>query len=110
MDIKDLLKPSNKLAINLKNKADRIIMNLPESSLNFLDVTTFLLKETGGLLHIYQFCEKDNPIEKAIQNLKLSLKKLYWNVDKVLFSKIVKAFSPKLDLVVIDAFIKQTIN
>ena len=39
----------------LAGTADRVIMNLPGSSLNFLKVAVTLLKPNGGLIHIYFF-------------------------------------------------------
>ena len=68
--------------MSLKGKVDRIIMNLPEKSLDYTDVVCFLMKETGGILHNYQFCEKPKQIEKAIINLKSKLNELKQNLLK----------------------------
>jgi len=106
MDVKELLNPKNKLGNYLKNKIDRIIMNLPEQSINFLDVACFLMNKTSGILHFYQFCEKPNPIKKGIENLIANLRDSGWHIEEILNSKIVKPFSPKSDLVVIDLKIK----
>ncbi|MHA1294406.1 MAG: class I SAM-dependent methyltransferase [Promethearchaeota archaeon] len=107
MDVKELLNPLNKVGNILKNNVNRILMNLPEKSLEFINVACFLMKSSGGILHNYQFCNnKPNPIEIGINNLKLELKKNNWYIDKIICSKIVKSFSPKLDLVVIDSLIK----
>ena len=110
IDINTLLEPSNKLGLILKSKADRIIMNLPEESLNFIDVACFLMKKSGGFLHIYQFCDKPNPVEKGEKKLNISLKNLNWYIEEVINSKIVKSYSPKSDLVVIDSKIKSLIE
>ena len=106
MDVKELLNPDNKLGHYLKHKINRIIMNLPEQSINFLDVVCFLMKKPSGILHFYQFCEKPNPIKKGIENLNTNLKNSGWHIDEILNSKIVKPFSPKSDLIVIDLKIK----
>ncbi len=106
IDINTLLDPTSSLGSMLKNKANRIIMNLPEKSLNFIVVACFLMKKSGGILHIYQFCERPNPIEKAKDKVNNSLKKLNWYIEEVINSKIVKSYSPKSDLVVIDLKIK----
>jgi len=106
MDVKKLLNPNNKLGNYLKNKIDRIIMNLPEQSINFLDVACFLMKKPSGILHFYQFCEKPNPIKKGIENLKTNLKDIGWHIEEILNSKVIKPFSPKSDLIVIDLKIK----
>jgi len=106
IDVKELLNPDNKLGYYLKHKIDRIIMNLPKQSINFLDVVCFLMKKPSGILHFYQFCEKPNPIKKGIENLNTNLKDSGWHIEEILNSKIVKPFSPKSDLIVIDSKIK----
>jgi len=106
IDVVDLKKSSNQLGIILKNRVDRTIMNLPEQSMNYLDIACFLMKKTGGILHLYQFCEKPNPIEKGIENLKTKLNRMGWYIEEIINSKIVKPFSPKSDLIVADVKIK----
>jgi len=106
MNVKELLNPDNKLGNYLKHKIDRIIMNLPEQSINFLDVACFLMKKPSGILHFYQFCEKPNPIKKGIENLNANLKDSGWYIEEILNSKIVKPFSPKSDLIVLDLKLK----
>ncbi len=106
MDVKELLNPNNKLGNYLKYKIDRIIMNLPEQSVKFLDVACFLMKKPSGIIHFYQFCEKPNPIKKGIENLNTILKNSGWHIEEILNSKIVKPFSPKSDLIVLDLKLK----
>ena len=106
IDIATLINSSNELGINLKNRVDRIIMNLPEQSINYVDIVCFLMKKPGGILHIYQFCEKPNPIEKGIENIRIKLSRWGWCLEEIINSKIVKPFSPKSDLIVIDAKIR----
>ena len=110
LDVKTLLNPLSELSKKLKNSADRIIMNLPEKSLYFLDVTCFLMKKTGGIIHYYAFSEKPNPIQKAIEVLSINITKKKWKIEKILKSKIVKGFSPKSDLIVLDLVIKSLMN
>ena len=106
LDIKNLINPSNELGKLLHSNVDRIIMNLPEKSLEFIDVACFLMKKSGGIIHNYQFCEKPNQIENAIENFKKELNNYNWRIEKILDAKTVKAYSPKADLVVIDLYIK----
>ena len=110
LDVKTLLNPVSELSKKLKNSADRIIMNLPEISLHFLDVTCYLMKKTGGIIHYYHFSEKPNPIQKAIEVLSINIAKKNWKIEKILKSKIVKAYSPKSDLIVLDLVIKSLMN
>ncbi len=109
IDVVDLIKSSNELGINLKNRVDRTIMNLPEQATNYIDIACFLTKKTGGILHLYQFCEKPNPIEKGIENLRTKLNRMGWYIEEIINSKIVKPFSPKSDLIVADVEIKYII-
>jgi tRNA G37 N-methylase Trm5 len=71
-----------------------------------MDISCFLMKKPGGILHFYQFCEKPNPIEKGIENLRTKVNRMGWYVEEIISSKIVKPFSPKSDLIVVDAKIK----
>ena len=73
-----------------------------ENSNEFIDVACFLMKESGGILHFYQFSKKPNPIEKTLKNLEVELTSLNWEVESVNNSKIVKYYSPKSEFVVVD--------
>jgi tRNA (guanine37-N1)-methyltransferase len=106
LDIKNLLQSTNQLGKSLMHKADRVIMNLPESSIDFMDTACFLMKESGGILHFYQFSEKPDPIEKTLKNLEDELNDLNWEIESFINSKIVKHYSPKSELVVVDLRIK----
>lgn len=106
MNIKELANPSNQIGKKLHNSVDRIIMNLPEYSIDFIHVACFLMKKSGGILHFYQFSEKPNAIENTIGPLKKKFNKFNWTADKILDSKIVKSYSPKAELVVVDLYIK----
>ena len=106
IDVATLINSSNDLGIDLNNRVDRIIMNLPEQSINYVEIACFLMKKKGGILHFYQFCEKPNPIEKGIENLRIKLNKIGWYLEDIINSKIVKPFSPKSDLIVLDVKIR----
>ncbi|MGQ4873781.1 MAG: class I SAM-dependent methyltransferase [Promethearchaeia archaeon] len=106
IDVKKLKNKENSIGNLLKNKANRIIMNLPEKASEFIDIAIFLLKEVGGIIHIYLFSEKPDPIKRASEKVKKSLSKFNWNIKEVLNAKIVKSFSPKADLVVLDLEIR----
>jgi tRNA G37 N-methylase Trm5 len=100
------MKSSNELGNSLKNNTDRIIMNLPEQAINYINTACFLMKSSGGILHIYQFCEKPNPIERGIKKIDAKLKNNGWQIEEVLNSRVVKPFSPTSDLIVLDLKIK----
>ena len=106
MNIRDLINPSNQLGKKLYNKIDRIIMNLPEDSINFIDIACFLMKKSGGILHFYQFSEKPKAINKTLNTLKKRLNGFNWKIERLNDSKVVKSYSPKAELVVVDLFMK----
>ena len=106
MDIKHILNPLNKVGTSLNHRADRIIMNLPEKSIDFIDISCYLMKNSGGVLHFYQISDKPNPLENTIKHLEIHLSKFNWIIDKILNSKIVKSYSPTSELVVADLKIK----
>ena len=107
IDVATLINSPNELGIDLNNRVDRIIMNLPEQSINYVEIACLLIKKEGGILHFYQFCEKPNPIEKGIENLRIKLDRVGWYIEEVVNSKIVKPYSPKSDLIVVDLKIKK---
>jgi len=48
---------------DLLGVADRVIMNLPETAIDFVDAACQTLKSTGGLVHFYGFVRKPDTIE-----------------------------------------------
>ncbi|MFO8019320.1 MAG: class I SAM-dependent methyltransferase family protein [Promethearchaeia archaeon] len=107
LNVRDLSNPDNEIGRKLSSKIDRVLMNLPERSLEFINIACYLLKPSGGIIHNYQFAENAAPLEIALKRLKSSLKNLDWDLNKILSKKVVKPYSPKRDLVVIDAYITE---
>jgi len=107
INIKKLINPPNQIEIQLRNKIDRIIMNFPEDSLRFLDVACNLIKEEGGIIHNYQFSEKPNSIKKAIAKFRNEIESYNFIIKEIKRSDIIKSYSPKSDMIVIDAFIEK---
>ena len=110
INVKNLLNSENKFSYLLKNKIDRVIMNLPEKSLDYIDVVSHLSKKTGCILHNYQFCEKPHSVKKAIDNLQTQLHKFTWRIERIKHAKVLKSYSPKSDVIVIDALIIKSNN
>jgi tRNA (guanine37-N1)-methyltransferase len=106
-NVKDLLASSDSVGKSLKQTIDRIIMNLPNRSLEFVDVVAHLAKNEGTIIHNYQFCPKPQPIQKAIKNLKNSLTSFELRLEKIKQARVVKSYSPREDMVGIDALIKK---
>ncbi|MFX0132843.1 MAG: class I SAM-dependent methyltransferase family protein [Candidatus Hodarchaeota archaeon] len=55
---------------SLINKFDRIIMNLPAESFNFLPIACKALKSKGGFLHLYLFITESEPYEKLEETIR----------------------------------------
>ncbi len=55
-------------ATRLKGLADRVIMNLPETAIEFVDAACQAIKPHGGIIHFYAFVRSPDSIE----NLKTS--------------------------------------
>jgi len=102
IDTKELLEYDNQLGNSLKGKADRIIMNLPEKSLEFLDVACFLINESGGIIHNYQFCPKPNPAEIAVERFTEALTHYKYQIENIIHINTVKSYSPTSDLISLD--------
>ncbi|MCX8181674.1 MAG: class I SAM-dependent methyltransferase family protein [Candidatus Methanomethyliaceae archaeon] len=91
------------IAPQLKGIADRVIMNLPASSLDYLDVAVAILKSDGGMIHIYLFT-KDDPIQNSKEMFN---SRLNGQVKKceIVNARVVKPVAPREWQVVIDALV-----
>ena len=47
----------------LNGRADRVIMNLPETAINFVDAACLVLKPEGGVVHFYGFVRRPDIVE-----------------------------------------------
>jgi tRNA (guanine37-N1)-methyltransferase len=85
--------------------ADRVIMNLPERAIAFVDAACNAIKPTGGIMHFYGFTDASNTLE----DIKLCLIEAVENsgkkVEGLLSSRFVRATAPHEWQVVLDAHI-----
>ncbi|MHA1303227.1 MAG: class I SAM-dependent methyltransferase [Candidatus Heimdallarchaeaceae archaeon] len=69
-------------------KADRVIMNLPGSSIEFLEVAKQLFKP-NTVLHFYSFVPKEDAEKKIYDLLEKRLQKFGWQIkEKLQFQKV----------------------
>jgi len=87
----------------LQGIADRVIMNLPEKALEYIDAACEAIKPEGGILHYYSFAEGLNPIKKAEKELMEGVMKMGRRVDHVVSARKVREVAPGKWQVVIDA-------
>lgn len=87
----------------LEAMADRIIMNLPSESLEFIDVACLALKTEGGVIHCYQFQTAPDPIGKAVEALRVKIEMTNRKLRRVSEARLVKSVAPHEWHVVVDA-------
>jgi tRNA (guanine37-N1)-methyltransferase len=90
----------------LSGKADHVIMNLPETALEFVDVACEALKPEDGILHYYGFEKDSDPLEAAKARLTEAVKKSNRQVKNILLVKTVREVAPYSWQVVVDAEIQ----
>ncbi len=90
----------------LLGKADRVIMNLPETALEFVDVACEALKPEGGIIHYYGFENVSDPLEKASVRLTEAVNQNNRQVKNILLAKTVREVAPYAWQVVVDAQIQ----
>lgn len=79
---------------NLQGMADRVIMNLPERAIEYIDVACSALKSLGGIIHYYEFAGGPNAIEKAKNRVIEAVGRAGRDVVAVLSERIVKEVAP----------------
>jgi tRNA (guanine37-N1)-methyltransferase len=87
----------------LTGLADRVIMNLPEESLDYVDLACEAIKPTGGIMHLYTFSDEAIPFEELKEKVKDLVLSRGRSVQKISETRIVKAIAPYRLQVVVDA-------
>ena len=83
---------------------NRIIMNLPHSSFDFLDVAAGKIAE-GGTIHYYEILEQD-ALDGRVAEIRKLLASLGKQVEKVVV-RTVKSYSPTMRFFAVDIAIKE---
>ncbi len=87
----------------LKANADRVIMNLPETAIDFIDAACSAIKSEGGVVHFYGFVRAPDSIENLKQRFSELVEKNGRRVDAYLYSKSIRETAPFESQVVLDA-------
>lgn len=88
------------VADKIPKKVDRIIMNLPASAREFLDIAVKLIKD-GGIIHYYEFARNfETPIKHLIEAAQPSK-------VEILHKRMVKSKGPGIWQIAIDAKIRK---
>lgn len=94
-----------RIAERLRGKADRIIMNLPERSMDFVAAACKALRRRGGMLHFYSFQEEPEVVRKAETLLTSRVRQAGRDIAEIRISKPVREIAPRTYQVVVDAVV-----
>ncbi|MGE5188048.1 MAG: class I SAM-dependent methyltransferase [Betaproteobacteria bacterium] len=90
----------------LKDSADRVIMNLPETAIDFVDSACNVLKSKGGVIHFYGFVRSPDSIENFKQRFSELVTKNGRKVEGFLYSRSIRETAPFESQVVLDSKIR----
>jgi len=99
-DVRDIVKK------DLVGVADRVIMNLPERAIEYVDVACEAIKPIGGIMHYYEFTNAPKPREAAKVRLIEVVRETNRSVRKILSTRTVRATAPYTWQVAVDAEIQ----
>jgi tRNA (guanine37-N1)-methyltransferase len=86
--------------------ANRVIMNLPEKAIEYVDVACETIKSEGGIIHYYEFTNAREPLEASEVRLIEAMSQTNRKVKKILLTRRVRATAPFTWQVVVDAEIQ----
>jgi tRNA (guanine37-N1)-methyltransferase len=90
----------------LIKKADRVIMNFPSNSLEFVEVACKSLKESGGILNFYAFISELKELEWLKDELNKRVNATGRYLKSFIETKIVRAIAPYKWQVALDIEVK----
>jgi tRNA (guanine37-N1)-methyltransferase len=89
--------------IKLRATADRAIMNLPETAIDFVDAACQAIKPEGGIIHFYGFVRQPDTIENLEQRFSQAVKVASRDVEAFHYSKSIRETAPYEFQIVLDA-------
>jgi tRNA (guanine37-N1)-methyltransferase len=90
----------------LSGAADRVIMNLPETANEFIDVACKALKPAGGVVHFYGFMCHPQTVQDLAKEFRVAVEKEGWKVVATQYAKTVRETAPYEWQAVLDAEVK----
>ena len=99
-DVRDIVKNG------LAGIADRVIMNLPERAIEYVDVACEAIKPIGGIMHYYEFTNAPKHREAARIRLIEVVREANRSVRKILSTRTVRATAPYTWQVAVDVEIQ----
>lgn len=90
-------------ATKLKGTADRVIMNLPETAIDFVDAACNVVKPEGGIVHFYAFIRSPDTTENLKQRFSEATEKNGRKVTAFLYGKSIRETAPFESQIALDA-------
>jgi len=90
----------------LKGAADRVIMNLPETAIDFVDAACNVVKLQGGVVHFYGFVRSPDTVESLKQRFLDAVERNGRHVQGFLYARSIRETAPFESQVVLDAKIQ----
>ncbi len=94
----------------LKGSADRVIMNLPEKAIEFVDAACQAIKPKGGIIHFYGFVRSPDSIEDLKLRFSAAVEKTERKLESYLYAKSIRETAPYESQIVLDAKVALTVN
>lgn len=91
--------------LQVRGIADRVIMNLPSESINYIDAALRILKKEGGIVNFYQFAQRDMIVDTSKDSFKSSVIRENRQVKSLNFCKAIREIAPGKVQVAIDAVV-----
>jgi tRNA (guanine37-N1)-methyltransferase len=90
-------------ATKLKSVANRVIMNLPETAIDFVDAACNTIKPEGGVAHFYGFVRSPDTIDDLKRRFSALVEKNERKIEAFLYAKGIRETAPFESQVVLDA-------
>jgi tRNA (guanine37-N1)-methyltransferase len=90
-------------ANKLKDSADRVIMNLPETAIEFVDAACQAIKPNGGIIHFYAFVRSPDSIENLKLRFSQAVESTGRKVEAFLYARSIRETAPYESQIVLDA-------
>ncbi len=88
------------------HKADRVLMPSPILAEDFLDVALEAAKPSGAVIHTYALGPNDDPFTEKEYEILRFFRERGWEA-KVLNRRVVRSYSPRLDQISFDVFVRK---
>ena len=106
--VKPILGNCREVLKDIHEKFDRVIMDLPHSSINYLDVALEKTKQ-NGIIHLYSVSSGEDPVKDAYEKALENIRGMGFVVDLVYARKVMEV-APRRFTIVLDLRVKKRMN